>query len=222
MRDMLKNVTDENVRKVLETLIGKVEKLEAPATIHFAKTQENAKVPSRRKEDAGFDMYACFEQDILVIRPSKVRLVPTGIATAFGNEYVFKLSERGSTGTKNMAQRCGVIDSGFRGEIKAPINNTSDKVIVITKLVDENGKPLSEDKLPDNITELTKKDKTAILNKDAYLDLVEDAIIYPYSKAVTQGILYYIPETTSDVLDYETLKNIASERGAGMLGSSGK
>ena len=33
--------------------------------IYFAKTKLDAIVPSKRKEDAGYDFYACFEDDYI-------------------------------------------------------------------------------------------------------------------------------------------------------------
>jgi dUTP pyrophosphatase len=47
--------------------------------------------------------------------------------------YAIVLKERGSTGTKGIAQRCGVIDSGYRGEWFVPITNTTNNTICITK-----------------------------------------------------------------------------------------
>ena len=202
----------------METLVDRVEKLERPTTIHFAKVKPSAIIPTKRTEDAGYDLYACFMEDALVIMPHTVELVPTGIATAFSSDYEFKLSERGSTGTKGMAQRCGVIDSGFRNEIQAPISNVTAKPIVITKLVNKDGKLLSEEELPDMIC---FKDGSA-LNKIAFMKLCKDATIYPYTKAITQGVLHHLKESVSDEIDYDVLKNIPSERGMGMLGSSNK
>lgn len=216
------NIKDDNIRKVIEELTKRIEKLENPYIIHFAKTKEDAKIPTRRQEDAGFDLYACFDTDMMIIPPHKTYLIPTGIATAFDHKLVFKLSERGSTGTKQMGQRCGVIDSGFRGEIKVPISNLNDVPLVITKMVDEKGKPLSTENLKDIMTILTKNGKVNHITAAGYEELLEEAIVYPYTKAITQGILYYIPETVSDELNYEVLSKIPSERGTGMLGDSGK
>ena len=35
----------------------------------FAKVREGAKIPTKRTEDAGRDLYPCFEQDFMVIHP---------------------------------------------------------------------------------------------------------------------------------------------------------
>ena len=82
--------------------------------LYWAKVKEKAKIPCKREEDAGYDLYPCFEEDYLEIPVLHTKLVPLGIATAFDSDYVMILKERGSTGTKGMAQRSGVIDSGYR------------------------------------------------------------------------------------------------------------
>lgn len=102
-------------------------------TVYFAKTKPNAIIPSKRTEDAGFDIYACFNEAYMHIEPHSTVLIPTGLAAACSPSYCLILKERGSTGTKGMAQRCGVIDSGYRNEIFVPITNTTDHHIWIVK-----------------------------------------------------------------------------------------
>lgn len=158
--------------------------------IRFSKVCEDAIIPSKREEDAGYDIYACFKEDAMVIRPNQCVFIPTGIATAFDNDYVALLRERGSTGSRQMAIRCGVIDAGFRGEWKVAINNTSNKPIYIVK---EHASVIVED----------------------------GAVAYPYEKAIAQFILTDAYHAEVEVIPYEELKEIKSERGSGMLGSSG-
>lgn len=102
-------------------------------TIYFSKVKPNAIIPSKLEENAGYDVYACFEEEVMVIPPHTTVIVPTGIASAFSPEFYFQLEERGSTGTKGIAQRCGVIDSGYRNEWGAPLTNTTDKTLWIDK-----------------------------------------------------------------------------------------
>ena len=73
--------------------------------LYWAKVKPEAKVPQKRYEDAGYDLYPCFEEDYMVIEPHETRLVPLGVASAFDSEFVMILKERGSTGTKGIAQR---------------------------------------------------------------------------------------------------------------------
>lgn len=77
--------------------------------IKFAKVRPTAIIPTKRDEDAGFDIYANFEEDFRIIPPHETIMIPTGIASACDTDYCFILKERGSTGTKGIAQRCGRI-----------------------------------------------------------------------------------------------------------------
>lgn len=162
-------------------------------TIKFAKVKPNAIIPSKREEDAGFDIYACLDEDYIIINPHETKMIPTGIASAFSSDYVVILKERGSTGTKGIGQRCGVIDSGFRGEYFVPITNHNDIPLII-----------------------------ANTSKAEICDYIFPNTIYPTTKAICQAIVVPVPRVTIEEVTYEDLKNIASERGVGSLGSSKK
>lgn len=101
--------------------------------VKFAKVKSNAIIPSKREEDMGFDIYACFDEEFIAIYPHETKLIPTGIASACDSGYGFLLRERGSTGSLGIALRCGVIDSGYRNEWFICLTNTTDKVLYISK-----------------------------------------------------------------------------------------
>lgn len=164
--------------------------------IKFAKVRPTAIIPTKRDEDAGFDIYANFEEDFRIIPPHETRIIPSGIACACDTDYCLILKERGSTGTKGMAQRCGVIDSGYRGEIGIPITNTTEAPIVISKT----------DSIEDIFGEIAPT----------------NVIIYPYEKAIAQLLVIPVPVVDVEEYTYEELKAIPSSRGLGALGSSGK
>ncbi len=105
--------------------------------VYFAKVKSSAIIPTKRDEDGCYDIYACFEEDEIVIKPNTISLIPTGIASCFSSKYRIQLRERGSTGTKGMSRRAGEIDSGYRGEWLYPINNTINKNIVIKKGIEK-------------------------------------------------------------------------------------
>ena len=46
--------------------------------------------------------------------------------------------------------------------------------------------------------------------------------LYPYEKAICQALVVPVRNTTVEEITYDELKGIASERGTGALGSSGK
>ena len=147
--------------------------------IYFAKTHPDAIIPSKNVEDAGYDFFPNFTNDYVIIYPSEIKKIPTGIASAFSSKYVLIIKEKSSTGNKCMSIRMGVIDSGYRGEINIGINNTTNKPIMITK--DRNFKD-------------------------------EKYIIYPYAKAIAQGILLLIPKMNVKEVSYNKLSTFISER----------
>ena len=166
-------------------------------TVKFAKVRPTAIIPTKREEDAGYDIYANFDEDYMTINPHETKMIPTGIASACDTAYCFILKERGSTGTTGIAQRCGIIDSGYRSEWFVPITNTTDDYIMIAK---------SDDTSTDVFGSIPMK----------------KIIRYPYEKAICQALVIPVPNTTVEEITYDELKGIASERGTGALGSSGK
>lgn len=113
--------------------------------VYFAKLADDVIIPSKREEDAGFDIYPHFSGTILAIEPHQTVMVPTGLKSAFPAGYGMFLYERGSTGTKGIGQRCGVIDSGYRGEWMVPITNHNDRLLFIVKegtTIDVTGDPI--------------------------------------------------------------------------------
>lgn len=102
--------------------------------ILIAKTRDDARIPSKRHEDAGYDVYGCFDEDVLVILPNNTVSIPTGIITAFSSDLYAQIEERGSTGSRGMSVRAGVFDSGYRGEWFIMITNVNDKPLVISRL----------------------------------------------------------------------------------------
>jgi dUTP pyrophosphatase len=101
--------------------------------LYFARCKEGAILPTKRKEDSGYDIYSCFEEESLLLNPGDIRLIPTGICSAFSIEFVFFIKERSSTGVAGLSTRAGVIDSGYRGEINIALNNVSNIPILIDK-----------------------------------------------------------------------------------------
>lgn len=166
--------------------------------VKFAKVRPDAKIPSKRVEDMGFDIYACFDEDYIVINPHETKLIPTGIASSCDAGYGFVLRERGSTGSKGIALRAGVIDSGYRNEWFVGLTNTTNNVLFISKL--------SESETYDRY----------------YDDIMPKSFVYPYSKAIAQALVMPVPEVEIEELTYAELQIIPSERGLGSLGSSGK
>lgn len=169
--------------------------------IYFAGEDESVIIPSKRKEDGAYDIYANFDTDIFFIEPFETVKIPTKLHSAFSSKYRIVLCERGSTGTKGIAQRAGLIDSGYRGEWLVPITNINIRPLIIAK------------------KHISKEDLVQICKDYGY---PLEPIIYPYEKAITQAKLEEVPDVEVETMNLEDLMNIPSERGTGRLGSSGK
>lgn len=101
-------------------------------TIKFAKLVDSATIPSGRDEDLGIDFYAYDKRMLTVtLKPHIVYQLPTGIIMAMDEDYGMILKERSSLGSKGIALRAGVIDSGYRGEVIICLENTTDNDINI-------------------------------------------------------------------------------------------
>lgn len=170
--------------------------------ICFAKIRETAKVPSKKAEDAGYDVYADFAGDMFVIGAGESKMVPTGIATAFPSGFYAQVEERSSMAKIGIKKSGGVIDSGYRGEYFIMLYNTNNKPFIISKT------PAEE--LADEFE----------FGGVAYKK--SDVILYPYTKAICQIVMHVVPVLETKEISYEELKAIPSERGAGGFGSSKK
>lgn len=100
----------------------------------FKKLDDRAIMPTyATSSSAGADLYALSDGDI-VIESGKTVLVHTGIAMAIPEGFVGLVFARSGLATKRglaPANKVGVIDSDYRGEIMVPIYNQSDKDAVI-------------------------------------------------------------------------------------------
>lgn len=164
--------------------------------LFFAKLRPDAVLPSKREEDAGYDIYVCLDGDAVRLDPHETRALPAGIAGACPPDYYFQLFERGSSGTRGIGQRCGVIDSGYRGEWFIPVTNHNALPLYIAK--------------------------SAARERLAAEAEAGACLLYPAEKAIAQMVLLPVPKTEVRELSYEALCAMASERGAGKLGSSEK
>lgn len=174
-----------NLYNIMQDVYFKVKKLDSSAI-----------VPSKREEDAGYDFYGLFDSDYQILRKNEICMIPTGLSMEFSKNWVLFLAERGSTGSKGISRRCGVVDSGFRGELKIMLNNTSSKIIIFLK---------------EGVHEQEVLDKENLIK--------EDVTFYSQSKAVAQGMLLYCPHVEVEEVDE---LDQTSQRGDGMLGSSQK
>ena len=97
-------------------------------TIRVKKLHPNAKLPTYGSlEAAGADLYACLEEPV-TIAPGEVFWIPTGIALEVPKGCAGLVYARSSLGAKRglaPANKVGVVDSDYRGEIKVVLLNHS-------------------------------------------------------------------------------------------------
>ena len=142
--------------------------------------------------DAGADVYSMRK---CIICPQETVKIPLGLGLVLPDGYAAYVFPRSGLSSKGITCELPPIDSGYRGEYMAPVTNVNDKPLCIVKK---------------EVLETWDEDQ-----KEKY-------ILYPYEKAVCQGVLLKMPQLESETLSYDELKKIASLRNDGRLGSSGK
>lgn len=99
-------------------------------TIRVKKLHPNALLPTYGSaEAAGADLYACLEESV-TIEPGEIFWVPTGIALEVPKGCAGLVYARSSMGAKRglaPANKVGVVDSDYRGEIKVVLLNHSNQ-----------------------------------------------------------------------------------------------
>lgn len=115
--------------------------------IKFCKLNKYATIPTKRDEDAAFDLYATELVDCkdcyITLEPGETIPFHTGLAAVIPDDVWILLKERSSTGPCGLSIRSGVIDSGYRGEWIIMMTNCGDKPIVFSD--EENKLCYSED-----------------------------------------------------------------------------
>ena len=89
--------------------------------LNIKKLDKRATIPTYgTPQSAGADLYALLDQET-EIKPGETLVVNTGLAMAIPHGYVGVIYARSSLGTKRglaPANKVGVIDSDYRGEVK--------------------------------------------------------------------------------------------------------
>ena len=94
----------------------------------------DAKTPSyAHKGDSGVDLYSAEDY---TLKPMERKLVSTGIRIAIPHGYEAQVRPKSGLAVEHgigHANSVGTIDSGYRGEIKVPLINFSDRSYKIEK-----------------------------------------------------------------------------------------
>jgi len=94
--------------------------------IRVKRLRESAALPEYGSQGAaGADLRACLEDDV-VIGPGETALIPTGLALEIPPGYAGLVCARSGLATKQglaPANKVGVIDSDYRGEVLVSLHN---------------------------------------------------------------------------------------------------
>ena len=104
--------------------------------VRFKKLSENAVVPSYGTAySAGADLYSAMQEDV-IIAPETTEFIKTGIAIEIPEGLLGLIYARSGMACKKglaPANKVGVIDSDYRGEIMVALYNHSDSAVTVAK-----------------------------------------------------------------------------------------
>ena len=97
--------------------------------VNIKKLNENAVIPTYGSEySAGADLYACIEQEVTIL-PGETKLIKTGLAIEVPVGYGAFIYARSGLASKRglaPANKVGVVDADYRGEVMVALHNHSD------------------------------------------------------------------------------------------------
>lgn len=100
------------------------------------RTERELEVPTYANEtDACMDLKASIgENSTIVIEPGETKVIGSGLRCVIPEEHVMLMFVRSSTGIKKnlcLANGTGIIDAGYRDEIKMALHNFGNTPVVI-------------------------------------------------------------------------------------------
>ena len=102
--------------------------------LKFRKINNLAKTPTKGSNSAaGYDLYAASSYDI-IIQPHQTVKIGTGLTMAIPEGYFGGIFARSGLATKKglaPANKVGVIDSDYRGEVIVALHNDTDGIQVV-------------------------------------------------------------------------------------------
>lgn len=112
------------------------------AEVKIKKLNENAVIPTYGTQySAGADLYACLDESVS-IGPGQTYLVKTGLAMEIPEGYAGLIYARSGLASKKglaPANKVGVVDADYRGEVMVALHNHSDEAAVV-----ENGERIAQ------------------------------------------------------------------------------
>ncbi len=117
------NENTKKEEKAVKTVVKAKEEptKEKPLVLQVKLINSNATVPNKNREsDAGFDLYAT--EDIEILVNEKVT-IGTGVAMSIPEGYYGRIADRSSMAARGIEVSGGVVDSEYRGEVKVILTN---------------------------------------------------------------------------------------------------
>src|ERR1700761_9007531 len=106
--------------------------MSSPITLRTKKLHPDAKLPRYAHTgpwgDLAADLYSVHEA---TVQPRQTVLVATGLAMAFPADYGALVEDRSGLAVKGITTLAGVIDPGYRGELKVVLTNVTDAPIAL-------------------------------------------------------------------------------------------
>ena len=78
--------------------------------------------------DAGMDLFSVAEKDLV---PGEAWAVPTGVQMAIPRGHVGLIWDKSGISLKGVHRLAGVVDSGYRGEVRVVLMNLSREVFAV-------------------------------------------------------------------------------------------
>ena len=102
--------------------------------VNIKKLNENSVIPTYGTEyAAGADLYACMDEAV-TINPGETAFIKTGLAMEVPVGYAGLIYARSGLACKKglaPANKVGVIDSDYRGEIMVALHNHSNEAVLV-------------------------------------------------------------------------------------------
>lgn len=92
---------------------------------------DDATIPRRNKSnDTGLDLFC---NETVCIPPHSCKLVGTGIAVQPTPDYFTVITSRSSAFKRGLQVNVGIVDTGYRGELKIQVVNITDNPVTVRK-----------------------------------------------------------------------------------------
>ena len=102
--------------------------------VNIKKLNPGAVIPTYGSEfSAGADLYACIEEAV-AIQPNETKLIKTGLSMEIPKGFAGLIYARSGLASKKglaPANKVGVVDSDYRGEVMVALHNHSDVVATV-------------------------------------------------------------------------------------------